>query len=110
VPAAECKTAHGAVSHERTKRKLAYGKLVAAAAKLPVPDPKDVVRKDPSTFKLLGTRIGGVDNLAVVSGKPLFGIDVQLPGMLYAVYAQCPTVGGKPVSFNEERLHRRRHG
>jgi isoquinoline 1-oxidoreductase beta subunit len=104
VPAAECETAHGAVVHEHTKRKLAYGKLVAAAARLPVPDPKDVVRKDPSAFKLLGTRIGGVDNLAVVSGKPLFGIDVQLPGMLYAVYAKCPTFGGKPASFNEAEI------
>jgi isoquinoline 1-oxidoreductase beta subunit len=104
VPAAECKTAHGAVVHEHTRRKLGYGKLVASAAKLPVPDPKDVVRKDPAAFKLLGTRIGGVDNLAVVSGKPLFGIDVQLPGMVYAVYAKCPTFGGKPVSFNEAEI------
>jgi isoquinoline 1-oxidoreductase beta subunit len=104
VPAGECKTAHGAVIHEHTKRKLGYGKLVAAAAKLPVPDSKDVVRKDPAAFKLLGTRVGGVDNLAVVSGKPLFGIDVRLPGMLYAVYAKCPTFGGKPLSFNEAEI------
>jgi isoquinoline 1-oxidoreductase beta subunit len=104
VPAAECTAAHGAVVHERTRRKLAYGKLVASATKLPVPDPKDVVRKDPATFRLLGKRIGGVDNLAVVSGKPLFGIDVQLPGMLYAVYAKCPVFGGKAVSFNEAEI------
>jgi isoquinoline 1-oxidoreductase beta subunit len=104
VPASECSAAHGAVVHERTRRKLGYGKLVSAAAKLPVPAPKDVVRKDPSTFRLLGKRIGGVDNLAIVSGKPLFGIDVQLPGMLYAVYAKCPVFGGKPVSFNEAEI------
>jgi isoquinoline 1-oxidoreductase beta subunit len=104
VPASECSAAHGAVVHERTRRKLGYGKLVSAAAKLPVPAPKDVVRKDPSTFRLLGKRIGGVDNLAIVSGKPLFGIDVQLPGMLYAVYAKCPVFGGKAVSFNEAEI------
>jgi isoquinoline 1-oxidoreductase beta subunit len=104
VPASECAAAHGAVVHERTRRKLGYGKLVATAARLPVPAPQAVVRKDPSTFRLLGKRIGGVDNLAVVSGKPLFGIDVQLPGMLHAVYAKCPVFGGKPVSFNEAEI------
>ncbi|TFW34826.1 xanthine dehydrogenase family protein molybdopterin-binding subunit [Massilia horti] len=104
VPAAQCATAAGAVVHPDGKRKLGYGQLAASAAKLAVPDPKDVVRKDPSNFKLLGKRIGGVDNAAIVAGKPLFGIDVQLPGMLYAVYAKCPVFGGKPVSFNEAEI------
>jgi isoquinoline 1-oxidoreductase beta subunit len=104
VPAAECAAAHGAVVHRSTKRKLGYGALAATAARLPVPIATDVVQKDPATYKLLGTRIGGVDNLAVVSGKPLFGIDVQLPGMLYAVYAKCPVFGGKPTSFNEAEI------
>jgi isoquinoline 1-oxidoreductase beta subunit len=100
----QCSTAHGAVLHGPSKRKLGYGKLAAAAAKLPLPDPKDVVRKDPAAYKLLGTRIGGVDNPSIVSGKPLFGIDVRLPGMLYAVYAKCPVFGGKPVSFNDAEI------
>jgi isoquinoline 1-oxidoreductase beta subunit len=69
-----------------------------------VPDAAQVKLKDPASYQLLGTRIGGVDNLAVVSGKPLFGIDVQLPGMLYAVYAKCPTFGGKPVSANLDEI------
>jgi isoquinoline 1-oxidoreductase beta subunit len=100
VPEAECAAANGAVIHAGSKRRVGYGQLVATAAKLPVPDASAVKLKDPASYKLLGTRIGGVDNLAVVSGKPLFGIDVQLPGMLYAVYAKCPTFGGKPVSAN----------
>ncbi|MFC0250488.1 xanthine dehydrogenase family protein molybdopterin-binding subunit [Massilia consociata] len=100
VPAAECSTANGAVTHAPTKRRLGYGALVDAASKLPVPDPAQVVLKDPSTYKLLGTRIGGVDNAAIVSGQPLFGIDVRLPGMLYAVYAKCPVFGGKPLKAN----------
>ncbi|MFL6674392.1 MAG: molybdopterin cofactor-binding domain-containing protein [Massilia sp.] len=104
VPASECTAAHGAVVHAASKRKLGYGALVAAAARLPVPDVKEVTLKDPSAFRLLGTRVGGVDNPAVVSGKPLFGIDVQLPGMLYAVYAKCPVFGGKPVSFNAAEI------
>lgn len=104
VPVAECAAANGAVVHGPSKRRLAYGALVEAASKLPVPDAKNVVLKDPSTYKLLGTRIGGVDNAAIVSGKPLFGIDVRLPGMLYAVYAKCPVFGGKPLGANLDAI------
>jgi isoquinoline 1-oxidoreductase beta subunit len=100
VPAAECRAAHGAVVHGASGRKLGFGALVAGAAALPVPDAKLVVLKDPAAFSLLGTRVGGVDNAAIVSGKPLFGIDVQLPGMLHAVYQKCPVFGGRPVSAN----------
>ncbi|MGZ5199071.1 MAG: molybdopterin cofactor-binding domain-containing protein [Telluria sp.] len=104
VPVAECRAENGAVIHAASKRRLGYGQLVAVAATLPVPDASQVKLKDPKDYKLLGTRIGGVDNLAVVSGKPLFGIDVQLPGMLYAVYAKCPVFGGKPKSFNAAEI------
>lgn len=104
VPVAECTAANGAVVHGPSKRRLAYGALVEAASKLPVPEAKNVVLKDPSTYKLLGTRIGGVDNAAIVSGKPLFGIDVRLPGMLYAVYAKCPVFGGKPLGANLDAI------
>jgi len=104
VPVNECSAAHGAVVHGPTKRKLGYGALVPLAATLPVPDAAQVQLKDPASYTLLGTRIGGVDNAAIVSGKPLFGIDVQLPGMLYAVYAKCPVFGGKPVSANLDAI------
>lgn len=104
VPVSECSAAHGAVVHGPTKRKLGYGALVPLAATLPVPDAAQVQLKDPASYKLLGTRIGGVDNAAIVSGKPLFGIDIQLPGMLYAVYAKCPVFGGKPVSANLDAI------
>lgn len=100
VPAAECRAAHGAIHHAASGRKLGYGALVPAAAKLPLPEAAQVQLKDPATYTLLGTRVGGVDNGAIVSGKPLFGIDIQLPGMLYAVYAKCPVFGGKPLSAN----------
>jgi isoquinoline 1-oxidoreductase subunit beta len=104
VPESECSAVGGAVVHAASKRRLGYGQLVAGAARLPVPDAAQVNLKDPASYKLLGTRIGGVDNLALVSGKPLFGIDVRLPGMLYAVYAKCPTFGGKPVSANLDEI------
>jgi isoquinoline 1-oxidoreductase beta subunit len=100
VAPAECSAAHGAVVHGPSGRKLGYGALVATASALPLPAADQVVLKDPATFKLLGTRVGGVDNAAIVSGKPLFGIDVRLPGMRYAVYVKCPVFGGKPVSAN----------
>ncbi len=104
VPVSECSAAHGAVVHGPSKRKLGYGALVPLAATLPVPDAATVQLKDPATYKLLGTRIGGVDNATIVSGKPLFGIDIQLPGMLYAVYVKCPVFGGKPVSANLDAI------
>jgi len=100
APAGECTTDGGHVLHAASKRRLAYGDLVEAAAKLPLPDAASVAVKDPATFKLLGKRIGGVDNPAIVSGKPLFGIDVQLPGMLHAQYVKCPVFGGKPLRAN----------
>jgi isoquinoline 1-oxidoreductase beta subunit len=100
VPASECFAADSAVHHRASQRSLGYGALAAPAAALPVPAGATVVLKDPRAYKLLGTRIGGVDNAAIVTGKPLFGIDIDLPGMLYAVYEKCPAFGGKVVSAN----------
>jgi isoquinoline 1-oxidoreductase beta subunit len=104
VPAGECNAADSAVHHRPSKRQLPYAKLAAKAATLPVPDAKSVLKKDPKDYKLLGSRIGGVDNPSVVTGKPLFGIDVQLPGLLYAVYEKSPAFGGKVVSANIDAI------
>jgi isoquinoline 1-oxidoreductase beta subunit len=106
VPAAECRTENGAVLHGASGRRLGYGALVRAASALPVPDAKDVVLKDPAAYRLLGTRVGGVDNALVVSGQPLFGIDTRLPGMLYATYVKCPVLGGRPVEANLDVVKR----
>jgi len=104
LPPGECVAADGAVHHRASARSLGYGQLVAVASTLPVPDAATVKLKDPKDYKLLGTRVGGVDNAAVVTGKPLFGIDVRLPGMLYAVYEKCPAFGGKVVSANLDAI------
>lgn len=104
VPAAECVAVKSVVTHKRSKRTLTYGALVEKAATLAVPDIKSVQLKDPKNYQLLGTRIGGVDNAALVTGKPLFGIDVKLPNMLYAVYEKCPAFGGKVISANLDAL------
>lgn len=83
---------------------LSYGELAEAAAKLEVPDAGSLTLKDRSEFKLLGTRVTGVDNEAIVTGKPLFGIDTRLPGMLYASYAKCPRFGGVAKSANLDEV------
>jgi len=98
VPASECTTEGGAVMHRASNRRATYGELTAKAAS--ITPPATVQTKDPRNFKLLGTRVPGVDNPKIVTGAPLFGIDVQLPGMLYATYTKCPAFGGKVVSAN----------
>ena len=93
VPASDCVTASGAVLHPASGRRLTYGELATAAGKLP--PPSGVVLKDPKDFRLLGTRVPGVDNRKIVTGQPLFGIDQKLPGMVYAAYVKCPVFGGR---------------
>jgi len=102
VPAATCTAANGVVSHLPSGRTATYGELAEAAAALPVPS--DYPLKDPKDFKLIGTRVAGVDNPKIVTGQALFGIDQKLPGLLYAAYVKCPVYGGKPVSANLEEV------
>ncbi len=104
VAATECYAEKSKVFHKASKRQASYASLVTKAASLPVPDVKTVKLKDPAKYSLIGSRIGGVDNADIVTGKPLFGIDVKLPGMLYAVYEKCPAFGGKVVSANLEAI------
>ena len=104
VAPTECRTEAGVVHHQGSSRSLAYGALAAKAAILPVPDLASVALKDPKTFKIIGRRLPGVDNAKVVTGQPLFGIDVALPGMLYAVFQKCPVFGGKVISANVDAL------
>jgi isoquinoline 1-oxidoreductase beta subunit len=98
VPTSECTTESGTVIHRASNRRATYGELATKAASLT--PPANVALRDPKDFKLLGTRVPGVDNQKIVTGAPLFGIDVQLPGMLYATYTKCPVFGGKVVSAN----------
>jgi isoquinoline 1-oxidoreductase beta subunit len=100
VPESECETRSGVVYHRASNRSIRYAELGEKAATVPAPDLEKVPLKDPSQFRIIGTGVPGVDNHAIVSGKPMYGIDVTMPGMLYAVFEKCPVFGGKVVSAN----------
>ncbi len=103
VPLGECSTELGHVIHAKTGRRIPYGQLGDKAATIPVPEKNKIRLKKRKNFKLLGKRITGVDNYALVTGQPLFGIDQTLPDMLYAVYEKCPAIGGcvKNANYDE---------
>lgn len=100
VPASECHARAGSVYHKATGRSLGYGALAARAAALPVPHRRAVRLKKPEGFTLIGTRVGDVDSGKIVTGAPLFGIDIHMPGMRYATYVKCPVFGGRVASAN----------
>jgi isoquinoline 1-oxidoreductase beta subunit len=97
LPAAECRVADGRVSHP-SGRSASFGELAALAAKLPLP--KDAALKDPKAFKLIGKPVPRIDNASKTDGTARFGIDVVLPGMLYASASMCPTRGGRVARFD----------
>jgi isoquinoline 1-oxidoreductase beta subunit len=82
-------------------KKASYGSLATAASKLT--PPKEVKLKDPSKFRYVGKPLKRMDTADKINGKTVFGIDVKLPGMLYASLAQCPVIGGKVVSFDASK-------
>jgi isoquinoline 1-oxidoreductase beta subunit len=106
VPTKECTTENSHVFHGKTNQIISYGSLAIKAATLPVPPEGAVKLKDRKNYKILGKRITGVDNHALVTGQPLFGIDQTLPGMLYAVYEKCPAVGGTVDSANLDEVRK----
>jgi isoquinoline 1-oxidoreductase subunit beta len=104
VPEAELTTSSGKVFHQKTKQVLSYGKLASVAATLTPPDLEKVKLKDPKDYKIIGTPQHGVDNPLIVTGKPLYGIDFTVPGMLWATFEKCPVFGGKAVSANLDAI------
>jgi isoquinoline 1-oxidoreductase subunit beta len=106
VTVAQCTTEAGVVHHRASGRQLGYGELAHLAATVSLPDLHTVALKDPKDFRIIGRSIGGVDSPLVLAGKPLFGIDVTVPGMRYAVYQKCPVIGGRFVSGNLDEVAR----
>ncbi len=101
VDPSTCRAQNGAVVHAPSGRKLGYGQLVDAAAKLPVPE--KVALKEPAEFRLIGTPHRRLDAAGKVNGSAKFGIDTRLKGMKFAVVAASPTFGGKLVSVDEAK-------
>ena len=100
VAVASCSTASGTVRNDASGEWLGYGALVAEAAALPVP--KDVPLKDPKEFRIIGQRLDRLDNDAKVRGTATFGIDVRVPGMVYASVERSPVFGGQVGSVGGE--------
>ena len=89
------------VSHKASGRTLGYGELAAAAAKQPVPKKEELKLKTPSQWRYIGKPAPGYDVTDVCRGKPLYGMDVRVDGMLYAAIAHPPVLGGKVKSVDD---------
>lgn len=106
VPASECVAASNVITHTPSGRKTSFGSVAAAAAK--IEPPKDVALKDPKTWKIAGKPIPRADIPDTVMGRQRYGIDAQVPGMVYAAIAQCPIFGGKVKSYDAAKIQGRR--
>jgi len=98
VDPANCRAQNGYVIHAATRRRLSYGKLAEKASELA--PPQNVALKDPKEFKLIGKPTKRLDTPEKINGEGVFGLDVNVPGMLVAVVARPPVFGGKAQSFD----------
>jgi isoquinoline 1-oxidoreductase subunit beta len=104
VPVSECSTTASRVRHDPTGRSLTYGELSTKAVAIAPPDPKTLKMKDPKDYRIIGKSTPNTDIKKIVTGKPLYGIDFTMPGMLYANYEKCPVFGGKVKSANLDEV------
>jgi isoquinoline 1-oxidoreductase beta subunit len=102
VPAAECETDLHAVVHRSSNRKAGYGELVSAAAKLPVPDKRELKLKAKSAWRYIGKGEVSYDLEALVTGKAIYGMDARADGMVYASVERPPVLGGKVKSYDDK--------
>jgi isoquinoline 1-oxidoreductase beta subunit len=102
VPAGELTSGSGVVTHSASGRTATYAALATAAAILT--PPTGAVLKNPANFKIIGQPIPGVENFEIVTGRPVFSIDVEPEGMLYAAFEKCPVFGGTAVSANLDEI------
>jgi isoquinoline 1-oxidoreductase beta subunit len=104
VPAGECSTTPGRVLHSSSGRTASYGELAAKAATMPVPAFNTLKLKDPKDYKIIGSTTLGGETKDILRGKAEFGIDITVPGMLYAVFEKTPVTRGKVVSANVDAI------
>jgi len=98
VEPAGCESEAGFVIHPGGAQKLSYGELAEAASK--IESPGRVPFKEPEKYKIVGTALGHWDAPQIVTGKAVFGLDVRLPGMLFAAIARCPVFGGTYADYD----------
>ena len=104
VPVTDVSVSKGIILHAASNRTISYGKIAAAASKLPVPDVKSIVLKDPRTWQIAGKSMRRLDTEDKLNGKKIYGIDVKLDGMLCATVMDCPVFGGKLVSYDDSKV------
>lgn len=101
VSATECSTDKHVVVHSKSNRRLGYGELVLAAAKQEVPKKEALKFKTPDEYRYIGKPMPVVDLKAICTGRGIYGIDAQLPGMVYASIERSPVIGGKLKSHDD---------
>jgi isoquinoline 1-oxidoreductase beta subunit len=102
VSAMECVTDLHAVVHRSTNRRVGYGELATAAAKLPVPKREEVKLKPKSAWRYVGKGQVSYDLQALVTGKAIYGMDARMDGMVYASVEHPPVLGGKVKSYDDK--------
>lgn len=98
IPVTECYAEAGKVYNKTTKQSFSYGELVEEASKLEIP--KEPKLKSPKEFKLLGKSVARPEIPSKVNGTAVFGIDSNVPNMLFASIERSPTIHGKVISFD----------
>jgi isoquinoline 1-oxidoreductase beta subunit len=106
IPASECVAANGIITHKASNRRTTYGKVAVAAGK--VAPPEEIKLKDPKDWKIVGKGLKRLDTPDKTQGKTIYGIDIRLPGMVYAAIKACPVVGGKVKSFDSAKITSRK--
>jgi isoquinoline 1-oxidoreductase beta subunit len=105
VPSAEVETANGVLTHTPTRRTLTYGEVAPVAATIALIEEPAI--KTPAQYKLIGRRVRMLDTELKVYGQATYGIDVRLPGMVYAATKQPPTYGGTLKRFHFDAIKNR---
>ncbi|MFN8256211.1 MAG: molybdopterin cofactor-binding domain-containing protein [Bacteroidales bacterium] len=99
VPMTEITTSEGMLYHKKSGKSAGYGNMASAASNIPIP--KEVELKNPKEFRIVGQSLKNVDGIKMVTGKPLFGSDIKVEGMLIAMIVHPPAFGLKLKSFKD---------
>ncbi len=100
----ECSVSASVITHKPSGRTTTFGKVAAAAAEM-IP-PIEVELKDPKDWKIIGKPVKRLDTVDKLTGKQVFGADLQLPGMLNASIKACPVFGGKLASYDAKKVNK----